>query len=243
MSKDRGGWPVAQRCVDAALSERGFVRPRDFQTRMNSHNWIHERPFQLQEVVPHIWVPKGREVAMTALAFACVDNSIVGLESALWVMRVLQTEPSPAQLVIPRHGRASRRTTPAMEFHWSDVADEDVREMRVTGIPLKVHSPVRALVDIIRLRPAEQWPSLREDLAWAASLELFSFPAMLALASKLRCRESVSAWISSQAPTSPSTTPVHAPTSTHPTGSAPGTPPASAAPAPPPPTPPARTAW
>lgn len=195
--KNRGGIHAALRCTEEALRRRGVVRPRDFQAEMNSHSWPEDTRLFLKEVSPGLWAPSGRAICATALAQARVPLAVLGLESALWAHRLLRAEPSPVQLVLPRGARASRKLRPPMEFHWGTTPPDQLRALRLDGVPVRAHTVARALVDLVRLQLPERWPRL-EDLDWGVGVQLVRRQELLALASRLRALTPVRAWLSRQ---------------------------------------------
>lgn len=195
--KNRGGFHAAFTCVEEALRKSGVVRPRDFQAQMNSHSWPKDDRLNLTEVAPGVWIPHGRTICATALAQTLVPLAVLGLESALWAHRLLRSEPSPVQLILPRGARASLKPAPPMEFHWSATPPDQLRSLRLDGVPTRAHTVERALVDIVRLHLPERWPRL-EDLDWAVGAQLVCREELLSLASRLRALAPVSAWLSRQ---------------------------------------------
>jgi hypothetical protein len=187
----RGGIKRAVDLVDELIAKRGVVRACDFERELNSHNWLKVYPFPLKKVAPRIHCSFFSAAPTTAVATARTRGSVIGLESALWVSGLIPAEPLPVQIVVPRGSRRSRFIDPPIEYHWSDTPDPGTFEKTLWDIPVRVHSPTRALVDVIRIRPPERWPRLAPGA--------FSEPELLELARVLRAVGKVSDWISAQA--------------------------------------------
>jgi hypothetical protein len=162
---------------------------------MNTHNWVNILRHSLQEAAPMIFTSDWQTPSPTALAPARHRGSILGLESALYVLGLIQQEPLPVRLVIPRGLKPSRFKDPPIEYHWSSTPDPRARELWFQGIRVCVHSLERAVIDILRAREPNLWPVLwREDVSEAA---------IMLLAAPLRATTLVTAWIERLQPKPP----------------------------------------
>jgi hypothetical protein len=199
-TKRRGGFRVAIDVIEAALRARGVVRPRDFDRPLNSHNWVNiPTGVSMARWAPALFGPIGERPHDTALASFRGHCPVVGFESALWIAGYILEEPRPVQLVVPRGSRKTRHSEPPIEFHWSDVRDDEEHERDLYGIRVRVHSPARALVDIVRTRAPQNWPQIDP--------RLFPRERVLRLASQLRAARLLSAWLAAQTRGAPASIP------------------------------------
>lgn len=181
---------VAYDITHRVIREKGVLRACDFERELNSHNWlsIYAGLF-VKPGAPRLFV-RGPKTFATELAAHRHRSGIIGLESALWVAKLLPAEPTPVCLVVHRGVRPSRFSDPPIEYHWSNTEDDGAKDLRIFNIVARVHSVERALLDILRTRPPELWPSI--------PLERLDLERLARLASQLRARGPLSAWLAAQ---------------------------------------------
>jgi hypothetical protein len=190
-TKRRGGISAAYDVVKERLRVAGVVRHRDFEPKLNTHNWLNVYSFSVSEAAPRLWVSDAKHVSITALASARFSTGVIGLESALFFSKLIKDEPLPVRIVLPRGARKSRFTEPPVEYHWSNVEDPHLIQVFFKGIFVRVYSPARALLDILRMRPPEQWPALPRTAV--PEVELWE------LARTLQAEELVKRWLQGDA--------------------------------------------
>ncbi len=189
--KRRGGIKVASDIIWKTLGDKGVLRARDFQSTLNSHNWIEfYGKLWVEEVAPRLHLERVYPALPTELAVHRHRGSVIGLESALWVAKLLPEEPIPVRLVVRRGVRPSRFDNPSIEYHWSNTADPAMARMPVFHYRVPAHSVERALIDILRTRPPELWPML--------PLDKLNLERLLQLGSQLRALARLSAWLERQ---------------------------------------------
>ena len=200
--KRRGGYRLAWDIAAAVFADRGVLRPRDFDPQLNSHHWVH-LPFcmSIEQRAPHLYTPWNVHPSQTALASCRGHGAVIGLESALWIAGHLLEEPLPVQIVVPRGSRATRFKDPPIDFHWSDTPDDEAYERRLDEVRVTVHSPARALVDILRIRPPKDWPPLDP--------RLFPMERVLRLGPQLRALARINAWVEARTRAATAAEPSH----------------------------------
>lgn len=153
----RGGHPEAVRLSKELSESQVIIRPRDFQKRMGSHWWIGMlvRWKELIEAAPGLYVRPERPALASWLALARIRNSALGLTSALWARGLIETEPSPVHLLVPRGTRPPREKRPALCLSYTP----DCGQVSGTYIDAFMNFPLaqacsvaRALVDCLRYR-------------------------------------------------------------------------------------------